>query len=44
MTGQTIELGRLMNCITALAPARDGTLIVANGSAKNPAGRPGSAI
>jgi hypothetical protein len=33
--GRTIEPASEMMCITALAPARDGTLIVANGSASN---------
>jgi sugar lactone lactonase YvrE len=33
--GTTLASVPAMNCITALAPARDGTLLVANGSASN---------
>jgi hypothetical protein len=33
--GRTIEVGAEVRCITALAPAPDGTLLVANGSASN---------
>jgi hypothetical protein len=33
--GRTIESSAHVQCITALAPARDGTLLVANGSAAN---------
>jgi hypothetical protein len=36
--GKTIEANPEARCITALAPARDGALIVANGSATNPPG------
>ena len=33
--GKTIETSPQVKCITALAPTRDGTLLVANGSAAN---------
>jgi hypothetical protein len=33
--GRTVELAAEMRCITALAAARDGTLLVANGSVSN---------